>query len=86
MKRRTEADIDAEMKRLSEQKKALINTKKLAYASGISKAIKAGHLNASDIKAALSKVVTSKKDRALLGLGPVDPDETKTPPPLPTRR
>ena len=86
MKIKTEADIDAEMKRLSEQKKALIDAKKLAYASGISKAIKAGHLNASDIKAALSKVVTSKKDRALLGLSPVDPDETNTPPPLPTSR
>ena len=86
MKHKTEASIDAEMKQLAEQKKAIINTKKLAYADGIAKAIKLGKLDGKAINEALNAVVKSKKDRALLGLSGSQPDSTSTPPPLAANR
>ncbi|MGB1309687.1 MAG: hypothetical protein ACPG47_00720 [Leucothrix sp.] len=82
MKPKTEADIDQLMKKLAEQKKKLVQHKKIAYAEGISKAIKAGHLDAKVINDALHRSVKSKKDRALLGLSGSQPESTATPPPL----
>lgn len=86
MKQKTEADIDKQMQKLADQKKALIQTKKLAYADGIAKAIKAGNLDGKAINDALSSVVKSKKDRALLGLSGSQPESTSTPPPLAANR
>ena len=86
MKQKTEADIDKQMQKLADQKKALIQTKKLAYADGIAKAIKAGKLDGKAINDALSSVVKSKKDRALLGLSGSQPESTSTPPPLAANR
>ena len=83
MKQKTEADIDQEIKKLAAQKKKIIQSKKLAYAEGISKAIKAGHLDAKMINDALHRSVKSKKDRALLGLSGSQPESTSTPPSLP---
>ena len=68
MKHKTEADISAEIKKLNEQKKKIIINKKIAYADGIAKAIKAGHINPKTVNDALNIVVTQKKERALLGL------------------
>ena len=72
MKHKTEADISAEIKKLNEQKKKIIVNKKIAYADGIAKAIKARNLNPKTINEALDQVVTSKKERALLGLSDLD--------------
>jgi hypothetical protein len=80
MKPKTREDIAAEIKKLKAQDKQLVNDKKLAYATGIAKAIKAGHLNATDINNALEKVVKSKKDRALLGLTDADTSPSQAAP------
>lgn len=84
MKPKTREDIAAEIKKLKAQDKQLINDKKLAYATGIAKAIKAGHLNATDINNALQKVVKSKKDRALLELADVAPSPSQNAPSVST--
>ena len=86
MGQKTEADIDQEIKKLAAQKKKIVQSKKLAYAEGISKAIKAGHLDAKVINDALHRSVKSKKDRALLGLSGSQPESTSTPPPLAANR
>ena len=83
MGQKTEADIDQEIKKLAAQKKKIVQSKKLAYAEGISKAIKAGYLDAKMINDALHRSVKSKKDRALLGLSGSQPESTSTPPSLP---
>lgn len=68
MKPKTREEIAKEIEKLKAQDKQLINDKKIAYATGISKAIKEGHINPKTINDALDIVVTRKKDRALLGL------------------
>ena len=84
MATKTREDIAAEIKKLKAQDKQLVNDKKLAYATGIAKAIKAGHLNATDINNALQKVVKSKKDRALLELADVEPSSSQNAPSVST--
>lgn len=79
MKPKTRAEIATEIKKLRDQDKQLIKDKKVAYATGITKAIKAGHLDAVTINNALNKVVKSKKDRALLEFA-TDPTASQSTP------